>query len=92
MSSLDFAECKIVQRSSDYKNIVDPLTKCIRISRDDFRRADPLTKCIRVSRDDARRIDPLTFLTIIKTRDDNEREEYFEHIQKEDDGKRSGRL
>ena len=35
MSSLDFAECKIVQRSSDYRNIVDPLTKCKRISRDD---------------------------------------------------------
>ena len=49
-SSLDFAECKIVQRSSNLmsillmaffaervalKNIVDPLTKCKRISRDD---------------------------------------------------------
>ncbi len=42
-SSLDFAECKIVQRSSDYRNIVDPLTKRIRVSRDDARRTDPLT-------------------------------------------------
>ena len=43
MSSLDFALSKIVQRSSDYRNIVDPLTKRKRISRDDSRRTDPLT-------------------------------------------------
>ena len=40
------------------KNIVGPLTKCIRISKDDWRRTDPLTKRMRISRDDFRRADP----------------------------------
>ncbi len=46
------------------KNIVDPLTKCKRISRDDFRRADPLTKCKRISRDDGKE---RTFVSSSKT-------------------------